>query len=153
MSTIENRIAELGMQLPAVAAPLAAYVPAVQSGNLVFTAGQLPSVNGELMFKGKVGSEVSIEDAALAARQAALNALAAVKSVVGDLDRVERIVKVTGFVAAAADFTTHSLVVNGASELLGEIFGEAGKHARSAVGMAALPFDAPVEIEMIVEIR
>lgn len=153
MSTIENRIAELGLELPAVAAPLAAYVPAVQSGNLVFTAGQLPSINGELMFKGKVGAEVSVEDAQSAARQAALNALAAVKSVVGDLDRIERIVKVTGFVACAGDFITHSVVVNGASELLGEVFGAAGKHARSAVGMASLPFDAPVEIEMIVEIR
>lgn len=153
MSTIENRIAELGMQLPAVAAPLAAYVPAVQTGNLVFTAGQLPSINGELMFKGKVGSEVSVAEAQAAARQAALNALAATKSVIGDLDRIERIVKVTGFVACGPDFDAHSVVVNGASELLGEIFDGAGKHARSAVGMASLPFDAPVEIEMIVEIR
>lgn len=156
MSTIEKRIQELGMNLPEVAAPLAAYVPAVHSGNLVFTAGQLPSVDGKLMAEGLVGTasdQVEIELAKACARQAALNALAAVKNVIGDLDRIERIVKVTGFVACNSDFVSHSLVVNGASELLGEIFGDAGKHARSAVGMASLPFNAPVEIEMIVEIR
>lgn len=156
MSTIEKRIKELGMNLPEVAAPLAAYVPAVQSGNLVFTAGQLPSIDGKLMAEGLVGTapdQVEIELAKACARQAALNALAAVKNVIGDLDRIERIVKVTGFVACNSDFVSHSLVVNGASELLGEIFGDAGKHARSAVGMASLPFNAPVEIEMIVEIR
>ncbi len=156
MSTIEKRIHELGMTLPEVVAPLAAYVPAVHSGNLVFTAGQLPSIDGKLMAEGLVGTadgQVDVDLAKACARQAALNALAAVKSVIGDLDRIERIVKVTGFVACPADFVSHSLVVNGASELLGEIFGDAGKHARSAVGMASLPFNAPVEIEMIVEIR
>lgn len=156
MSTIEKRIHELGMTLPEVAAPLAAYVPAVHSGNLVFTAGQLPSVDGKLIAEGLVGpgaGQVDVDLAKACARQAALNALAAVKSVIGDLDRIERIVKVTGFVACPADFASHSLVVNGASELLGEIFGDAGKHARSAVGMSSLPFNAPVEIEMIVEIR
>jgi enamine deaminase RidA (YjgF/YER057c/UK114 family) len=156
MSTIENRIHELGMKLPPLAPPLAAYVPAIQTGNLVFTAGQLPTIDGKLIAEGQVGEgagSVSLEIAQQCAQQAALNALAAIKSVVGDLDRVERIVKVTGFVSCESSFTRHSLVVNGASELIGEIFGAAGLHARSAVGMSSLPFNAPVEIEMIVEVR
>jgi enamine deaminase RidA (YjgF/YER057c/UK114 family) len=156
MSTIENRINELGMKLPPLAPPLAAYVPEIQTGNLVFTACQLPTIEGKLIAEGLVGEgtgSVSLEIAQQCARQSALNALAAIKSVVGDLDRVERIVKVTGFVACESSFTSHSLVINGASELIGEIFGAAGLHARSAVGMSSLPFNAPVEIEMIVEVR
>lgn len=156
MSSIENRINELGMKLPPLAPPLAAYVPAIQTGNLVFTAGQLPTIDGKLIAEGQVGEgagAVSIETAQECARQSALNALAAIKSVVGDLDRVERIVKVTGFVSCESSFASHSAVINGASELIGQIFGDAGLHARSAVGMSSLPFNAPVEIEMIVEVR
>lgn len=152
MSAVEARLAELGLTLPAVAAPLAAYVPAVRSGRYVFTAGQLPLVEGKLPLTGKVGAEVTAEEAKELARTAALNGLAAVKSVVGDLDLVKRVVKVTGFVASAPDFTGQPGVVNGASELLGEVLGEAGIHARSAVGVAVLPLDAPVEIELQVEL-
>ncbi|WP_127357530.1 RidA family protein [Actinacidiphila soli] len=153
MSAAEARLAELGLTLPGVAAPLAAYVPAVRSGSYVFTAGQLPLVDGKLPLTGKVGAEVTAEEAKELARTAALNGLAAVKSVIGDLDRLKRVVKVTGFVASAPDFTGQPGVVNGASELLGEILGEAGIHARSAVGVAVLPLDAPVEIELQVEVQ
>ncbi|SDK48175.1 RidA family protein [Streptomyces indicus] len=149
---VEARLAELGLKLPGVAAPLAAYQPAVRSGNYVYTAGQLPMVEGKLPTTGKVGGEVTPEEAKDLARTCALNALAAVKSIAGDLDRV-RIVKVTGFVASATDFTGQPAVLNGASELLGEVFGDKGVHARSAVGVAVLPLDAPVEIEFIVEIE
>ena len=152
MSTPEQRLAELGLALPAVAAPVAAYVPAVRSGSWVYTSGQLPTADGKLLATGKVGAEVSAEDAALLARACALNALAAVASVTGGLAAVRRIVKVTGFVASAPDFTGQPQVVNGASELLIEVFGEAGRHARSAVGMAVLPLDAPVELELIAEV-
>lgn len=148
---IRARMTELGVELPAVAVPLAAYVPAVVSGNLVFTSGQLPTVNGELQGAGKVGAEVSLEQGAELARIAALNALAAVEAVIGSLDRVTRVVKVVGFVASAPEFTAQPAVVNGASELLGEIFGEQGRHARSAVGVPVLPIDAPVEVELVVE--
>jgi enamine deaminase RidA (YjgF/YER057c/UK114 family) len=151
VSAIEDRLTELGLKLPNVAKPVAAYVPAMVTGNLVFTAGQLPFVDGALEATGKVGAEVSAEDAAKLARTCVLNALAAASSVIGSLDRVTRIVKVVGFVASAPDFTGQPSVVNGASELLGEIFGEPGQHARSAVGVAVLPLDAPVEIELIVE--
>ncbi|MFI6941275.1 RidA family protein [Streptomyces sp. NPDC050418] len=150
---IEARLAELGLKLPGVAAPLAAYQPAVRSGNYVYTAGQLPMVEGSLPTTGKVGAEVTPEEAKELARTCALNALAAVKSIAGDLDRVARIVKVTGFVASATDFTGQPAVLNGASEFLGEVFGEKGVHARSAVGVAVLPLDAPVEIEFIVELE
>lgn len=152
MSTAEARLAELGLRLPAVAAPLASYVPAVRSGAYVFTAGQLPLVDGKLPTTGKVGAEVTPEEAKELARTCALNALAAVKSVVGDLDAIARVVKVVGFVASAPDFTGQPAVVNGASELLGQVLGEKGIHARSAVGVAVLPLDAPVEVEIQVEI-
>lgn len=151
--TVEARLAELGITLPEVAAPVAAYVPAVISGNLVFTSGQLPFVSGALPATGKVGDDHGLVPAADAkgyARIAILNALAAVTSVLGSLDRVTRIVKVTGFVASVPEFTGQPGVINGASELLGEIFGEVGAHARSAVGVPVLPLDSPVEIEIIV---
>jgi enamine deaminase RidA (YjgF/YER057c/UK114 family) len=146
------RLADLGLTLPPVVAPLAAYVPAVRSGSYVYTSGQLPVVDGALPATGKVGAEVSPEDAKRFARQCALNALAAIDDLVG-LDSVVRVVKVVGFVASEPAFTGQPGVVNGASELLGEIFGAAGAHARSAVGVAALPLDAPVEVELIVEVR
>ncbi|WP_445402244.1 RidA family protein [Streptomyces sp. LE64] len=149
---VEARLAALGLALPQVAAPLAAYQPAVRTGAYVYTAGQLPLVDGTLPLTGKVGAEVTAEEAKDLARTCALNALAAVKSVAGDLDRVARVVKVVGFVASAADFTGQPGVLNGASELLGEVFGDKGVHARSAVGVAVLPLDAPVEVEVLVEL-
>ncbi len=149
---VEAKLAELGLTLPEVAAPLAAYQPAVRSGAYVFTAGQLPMVKGSLPLTGKVGAEVSPEQAKELAATCALNALAAVKSVAGDLDRIARVVKVVGFVASAPDFTGQPGVLNGASELLGEVLGDKGVHARSAVGVAVLPLDAPVEIEIQVEL-
>ena len=156
MSRIEDRLAELGLVLPQVAAPVAAYVPAVLDGDRVWTSGQLPFVDGALPATGKVGTGAGLvpaEDAANLARLCALNALAAVKSVLGDLDRVTRIVKVVGFVASDPAFTGQPAVVNGASQLLGDVFGDAGVHARSAVGVAALPLDAPVEVELVAAIR
>ncbi|MEY4961381.1 MAG: hypothetical protein RLZZ249_78 [Actinomycetota bacterium] len=149
--SVESKIAELGLTLPPVATPAGAYVPAIVSGNLVFTAGQIPLVEGQLMATGKVGAEITPEFAKEIAQRCALNALAAVKSVIGDLDRVKRVVKVVGFVASTPDFTGQPGVLNGASEFLGAVFGESGKHARSAVGVASLPLDAPVEVELIVE--
>jgi enamine deaminase RidA (YjgF/YER057c/UK114 family) len=148
----EARLAALGLTLPPVAAPLAAYVPAVRSGPYVYTAGQLPVVDGNLLRTGKVGAEVGVAEAAALARTCALNALAAVASVAGGLSAVTRIVKVTGFVASDPAFTDQAQVINGASELLLEVFGEAGRHARSAVGTAVLPRDAPVEVELIAEV-
>jgi enamine deaminase RidA (YjgF/YER057c/UK114 family) len=149
--TVEQKLKELGLELPGVATPAGAYVPAVISGNLVFTAGQIPLVDGQLMATGKVGAEISAEYAKEIAQRCALNAIAAVKSVLGDLSRVKRVVKVVGFVASTPDFTGQPGVINGASELLGAAFGDAGLHARSAVGVAVLPLDAPVEVELIVE--
>ena len=152
---VEARLAELGLEVPAVVAPVAAYVPAVLDGDHVWTSGQLPVVGGELAVTGKVGEGdglVPPAEAARLARQCALNALAAVQSVVGDLDRVTRVVKVVGFVASDPAFTGQPAVVNGASELLGEVFGEQGAHARSAVGVAVLPLDAPVEVEVVVSL-
>jgi enamine deaminase RidA (YjgF/YER057c/UK114 family) len=149
---VTQRLAELGIELPAVVAPLASYVPAVRTGQYVYTSGQLPMVDGQMPATGKVGAEVLPEDAAHYARLCALNALAAVDALVG-IDSVVRVVKVVGFVASSPDFTGQPAVVNGASELLRQVFGEAGAHARSAVGVAALPLDAPVEVELIVEIR
>jgi len=149
---VEAKLAVLGLELPQVVPPLAAYVPAVQAGQFVFTSGQLPMVDGKLALTGKVGAEVTAEEAKAQARICALNALAAVKSVIGDLDRIEQVVKVVGFVASAADFTGQPGVVNGASELLGEALGAAGVHARSAVGVAVLPLDAPVEVEIQVRV-
>ncbi|OBB92276.1 RidA family protein [Mycolicibacterium peregrinum] len=148
--TNSQRLAELGIELPDVVAPLAAYVPAVRTGNLVYTAGQLPIQAGELLATGKVGAEISPEQGNELARVCGLNALAAVHALVG-IDSVVRIIKVTGFVASAAGFSGQPGVVNGASELFGEIFGEAGAHARSAVGVSELPRNAPVEVEIIVE--
>ncbi len=152
MSSALARLAELGLELPPVVAPLAAYVPAVRTGSLVYTSGQVPFRDGKLAATGKVGAEITADDAADLARTCALNALAAVHDLVG-LDSVVRVVKVLGFVASAPDFTGQPGVINGASELLGDVFGDGGAHARSAVGVAALPLDAPVEVELIVEVR
>jgi enamine deaminase RidA (YjgF/YER057c/UK114 family) len=151
MSTVDERLAELGITLPTVVPPVAAYIPAVVSGNLVYTSGQLPMVDGALPATGKLGAGVSDEQGKALARQCALNGLAAVASVIGSLDRVTRIVKVVGFVASDPSFTGQPGVINGASEILGEIFGDAGVHARSAVGVAVLPLDSPVEVELVVE--
>jgi enamine deaminase RidA (YjgF/YER057c/UK114 family) len=149
--TWSEQLAELGIELPEVAKPVAAYVPAVRSGSFVYTSGQLPFVAGTLAATGKVGAELSPEEAKRHARTCALNALAAVHGLVG-IDAVVRVVKVVGFVASAEGFTGQPAVINGASELFGEVFGEAGQHARSAVGVAELPLGAPVEVELIVEI-
>src|SRR5829696_7664642 len=146
------RLAELGIRLPPVAAPVAAYVPAVRSGSLVFTSGQLPFVDGGLRRTGKVGGTVDIEDAAADAKVCALNALAAVDDLVG-LDSIARVIRVVGYVASAEGFSAQPRVVNGASEFLGRVFGEAGTHARSAIGVAELPMNAPVEVELTVELR
>lgn len=151
MTAVADRLAELGLELPAVAKPVAAYVPAVVTGNLVFTAGQLPFVSGTLAATGKFGAGLATEDGPGLARICALNALAAAESVIGSLDRVTRVVKVVAFVASTPDFTGQPGVANGASELLGQIFGDAGQHARSAVGVPVLPLDAPVEVELILE--
>ena len=152
MSTPEERLQKLGLSVPEVAKPVAAYIPALRSGNHVFTSGQLPMRDGSLMLTGKVGGEVTEEEAVECARQCALNALAAVRAEVGELSAVKRIVKVVVFVASTPDFTAQPKVANGVSELLGEVFGEAGRHARSAVGVSVLPLDAPVEVELVVEI-
>jgi enamine deaminase RidA (YjgF/YER057c/UK114 family) len=151
-SAPEQRLAELGLTVPAVPAPAGAYVPAVRSGDLVWTAGQVPFVDGKVAATGKVGAEVSAEQGKELARVCVLNALAAVKAEIGDLSRVRRVVKVVGFVASAPGFTDQPGVVNGASELLGDVFGDAGRHARSAVGVAVLPKDVPVEVEIVVEV-
>ena len=148
----ETRLRELGLELPSVPAPAGAYVPATRAGDLVFTAGQLPFREGELSAKGKVGAEVGPDEAKEAARLCALNALAAAAERAGGLGGVERIVKVTGFVASAPGFNGQPAVLNGASELFGELFGDAGLHARSAVGVAELPLDAPVEVEIVVAV-
>jgi len=153
VSAVEDRLAALGVALPALVPPAAAYVPAKRSGSHVWTAGQVPMVDGALPATGKVGAEVSAEQAYDLARVCALNALAAVKSVVGDLDEVVQVVKVLGFVAVDPSFTAISAVINGASDLLVEAFGDAGRHARSAIGVAALPLDSPVEVEIVVEVR
>lgn len=152
MTTPEDRLAALGLAVPEVAKPVAAYVPAVRSGDHVFTSGQLPMRAGELIATGKVGGEVTPEVAVECARQCALNALAAVRAEVGELSAVRRVVKVVAFVASTPDFTGQPQVANGVSELLGEVFGDAGVHARSAVGVAVLPLDAPVEVELVVEV-
>jgi enamine deaminase RidA (YjgF/YER057c/UK114 family) len=151
VSAIGQRLAELGITLPVVVPPVAAYIPAVVTGNLVYTSGQLPMVDGVLPATGKLGAGVSAETGKALARQCALNGLAAVESVIGSLDRVTRIVKVVGFVASDPSFTGQPGVINGASEVLGDIFGDAGVHARSAVGVPVLPLDSPVEVELIVE--
>jgi enamine deaminase RidA (YjgF/YER057c/UK114 family) len=150
--TASTRLVELGIVLPGVAKPLAAYVPAVRTGNLVYTSGQLPLQAGDLTHSGKFGAEVAPEAAKVAARTCALNALAAIDALVG-IDSVVRVVKLVGFVASAPGFNGQPAVINGASEVLGELFGDAGAHARSAVGVSELPLDAPVEVELIVEVR
>ena len=152
MGAVEDRLAELGLSVPDVVKPVASYVPAVRGGTFVYTSGQLPMRAGELMATGKVGAGVTEEEGYACAQQCALNVIAAVKAEVGDLSLVKRIVKVVVFVASAPDFTAQPKVANGASELFGTVFGDAGVHARSAVGVAALPLDAPVEVEAIVEL-
>jgi enamine deaminase RidA (YjgF/YER057c/UK114 family) len=150
---IEEKIKELGFELPEVAKPLAAYIPAKQVGNLIMTSGQVPLVKGIINYAGKVGTDLSEENGQKAAQISALNCLAAIKSVIGNLDKIVEVVKLTVFVASASSFTAQPKVANGASELIGKIFGEAGKHVRSAVGVTALPLDASVEIEMIVRVE
>ena len=152
MTLPSRRLADLGLSLPAVVPPMAAYVPAVRYEDLVYTAGQLPLVNGALRAVGKVGAEVSVEEAVECAQIAALNGLAAVVDIAGELDAINRIVKVTVYVASAPGFTDQPLIANGASQLLGDVFGQAGHHARSAVGVAVLPLDAPVEVELVVAV-
>ena len=152
MSKVEEKILELGLELPKISTPIASYIPAKKVGNLVFTSGQLPMVNGEVKITGFLGKEVSIEDANRAAQVCTLNALAAVKGVIGDLDQIKSIIRVVGYVASTPEFTKQPAVVNGASDLLLQIFGDEGKHARSAIGVSVLPLNAPVEIELTVEI-
>ena len=152
MTTPEERLQAMGLSVPEVAKPVASYVPAVRSGNHVFTSGQLPMREGQLITTGKVGGEVTPEEAVECARQCALNAIAAVRAEVGELSRVKRIVKVVAFVASTPDFTGQPQVANGASELFGKVFGDAGVHARSAVGVPVLPLDSPVEVEIMVEV-
>ncbi|NBU32076.1 MAG: RidA family protein [Actinobacteria bacterium] len=151
-SVVENRLAELGITLPSVAKPVASYIPAKRSGNLIFTSGQLPMKDGQLLATGILEVDVDVDVAYACARQCALNALAAIKELIGDLDKVTQIVKVTGFVASHPTFTNQPAVINGASELLAEVFGDAAAHARSSIGMAVLPLNAPVEVELIVEV-
>ena len=150
--TPEQRLEEMGLAVPEVAKPVAVYVPAVRSGHHVFTSGQLPMREGKLVTTGKVGGEVTVEEAVECARQCALNAMAAVRALTGDLSSIKRIVKVVVFVASTPDFTGQPGVANGASELFGEVFGDIGQHARSAVGVPVLPLDAPVEVELVVEV-
>ena len=152
MSGPEDRLAALGLSVPDVAKPVAAYVPALRTGNYVFTSGQVPMRAGELMYRGKLGGEITPEEGVECAQQCALNAIAAVKAEIGDLDLVKRIVKVAAFVASTPDFTDQPAIANGASHLFGEAFGDAGVHARSAVGVSVLPLDSPVEVEIIVEV-
>lgn len=151
-ATWTAKLSELGIELPNVAAPVAAYVPATKVGNQVWTSGQLPLIDGALPATGKVGAEVSAEDAYGYARQAALNAIAAVDALVG-VDNIARVLKIVGFVASEPSFTGQPAVINGASDLMKEVFGEAGEHARSAVGVAVLPMDTPVEVELVVELK
>ncbi len=152
MGNIENKLSALGIQLPEPPKPLAAYIAAKQTGNLVFTAGQLPMVNGNLIAIGLLGRDIEVEAAKAAAQTCVINALSAVKGVIGDLDKIKQIVRVVGYVASVPEFTQQPAVVNGASELLLEIFGEAGRHARSAVGVSVLPLNAAVEVELTVEV-
>jgi enamine deaminase RidA (YjgF/YER057c/UK114 family) len=152
MPTPEERLQELGVSLPTPAVPVAAYVPCVRTGNLVYVSGQVPTVDGRPSHLGRLGDEVTLEDGRAAARTCAVNVLAALKAELGELAGVRRVVKVTGFVASTPDFTDHPKVINAASELFGEVFGAAGQHARAAVGVAALPLGVPVEVEAIVEV-
>ena len=151
--TVEQKLQSMGITIPKTPKPVAAYIPAIQTGNLVFTSGQIPMVKGELKYKGKLGIEFSKQDGYDAAKLCAVNALSAVKSLIGDLDKIEQIIKVVGFVASADGFTEQPAVVNGASEFLQEALGKKGVHARSAVGVAELPLGVPVEVELIVKIE
>ena len=153
MSAVEERLSALGITVPEVIPPVASYVPASRTGNLVYTSGQLPFVDGVLMAAGLLGKDIDEETAAKCSAQCAVNAIAAIKSLIGDLDKVVRVVKVVGFVASTPDFTKQPVVINGASDVFIQAFGDAGKHARSAVGVAALPLNTPVEVEVIVEVR
>ena len=153
MSAVEERLAQAGMVLPEVPAPIAAYVPATRGGNLIFTSGQLPMLDGGLIASGRLGVDVTEDVAIECARQCALNAIAAVKLVICDLDKVVRLVKVVGFVASDPTFTNQPVIMNGASAVFAQAFGDAGTHARSSLGVAALPLNAPVEVEIIVEVR
>jgi len=153
VSEVEQKARELGLAIPEPPKPVAVYVPGIITGGFVYTSGQIPLVGGELKFKGKVGAEVSLEEGYEAAKLCALNCLGVIKELVGDLDRIEQVVKVTGFVNSAPDFTMQPKVVNGASELLGALFGDRGRHARSAVGAVSLPLDAACEVEMVVKIK
>jgi len=150
---VEAKLKEMGIELPDAPKPLAAYIPATQAGDFVFTSGQIPLEAGELKYKGKVGAELTEEQGYAAAKLCAINCLSAVKGLIGSLDKVAQVVKVTGFVNSAPGFTAQPKVVNGASEFLGEVFGDAGKHARAAVGVAELPIDAAVEVEIIVKLK
>lgn len=152
MSTLEQRLEQAGYTLPAVSKPLAAYVPTMRDGNTIYTSGQLPVVDGQLAATGKVGEAVTVEEAQGYARLCVLNGLAAIKAEIGDLDKITQITKVVGFVSSASDFDEQHIVINGASEFLGDVFGATGTHARSAVGVAMLPMNAPVEVEMIVKV-
>jgi enamine deaminase RidA (YjgF/YER057c/UK114 family) len=152
MPTPEERLQELGVSLPAPVAPVAAYVPCVRTGSLVYVSGQVPMVDGKPSHLGHLGDDVDLEDGRAAARTCAVNVLAALKAELGELSRVRRVVKVTGFVASTPDFTDHPKVINAASELFGDVFGDAGRHARAAIGVAALPLGVPVEVEAIVEV-
>jgi enamine deaminase RidA (YjgF/YER057c/UK114 family) len=150
---VEDKLRQMGIELPAAPTPLAAYIPAVKAGDFAYTSGQIPLVKGELKYKGKVGAELTEADGYQAARVCAINCLSALKGVIGDLDNIERIVKVVGFVNSAPGFAAQPKVINGASELFGEVFGDAGKHARSAVGVSELPIDSAVEVEVIVKLK
>lgn len=153
MSIVEEKAQAIGLCIPEAPKPVAAYVPGVQTGALVYTSGQLPVINGELVYKGKIGAALTGDDGYEAARVCALNCLGVIKSLIGDLDQVEQVIKVVGFVNSAPGFTMQPKVINGASELLGELFGEKGRHARSAVGVNELPLDAACEVEMIVKVK
>ena len=152
MSTPEQRLADLGIDLPHPAAPLAAYVPAVRTGDLVYVSGQLPLLDGKPVAVGRLGGDVGLEEGQAAAQRCAINVIAVLKAELGDLGRVARVVKLTGFVASEPDFTEQAKVVNGASDLFAEVFGDRGTHARAAIGTAALPLGVPVEVEAIVEV-
>ncbi|MBZ4665516.1 RidA family protein [Mahella sp.] len=152
LSIVEERIKALGLELPQTAAPMGAYIPAIICGNMVFVSGQLPIINGVAQYKGSVGGNISVDEGYQAARLAAINALAALKSAVENLDNVKRIVKITGYVRSAPGFEQQAKIVNGASELMADIFGETGRHARAAIGVSELPAGVPVEIELIAEI-
>lgn len=151
--SINEKLNKMGIQIPQTPKPVAAYVPAVKTGSYIYTSGQIPSVDGKLMYKGKVGKDLSLEEGYEAAKICAINCLSAIKSLIEDLDNIDKVIKVTGFVNSAEGFNLQPKVVNGASDFLGNLFGDKGAHARSAVGVSCLPLDAAVELEMIVKIK